>query len=332
MSFKFIQFEKGNLPLKQRLFFSLLFIMVFVIYLCNCNRTETIKISGAWALYPMMCVWADEYQQDHEVKIEVSGGGAGKGISDVLNEQVDIAMVSRPIRQEELGQGAFYLSVTKDAVIATVNANNPILAELQTRGLAREELEAIFLKKITHWGELVGKDLADDEIVVYGRADASGAAKVWASFLGNHTQAELQGKADANFSGDQALCSGVKGDKNAIGFNNLNYAYDIESGGFSEDIRPAPIDLNGNTILDPGENFYSSREKLVTKVSEGVYPSPPARLEYLVSKGPFNERSKAFVGWILTEGQRFVTDNGYVQLPVEYIEKEIRFLNKGQRE
>ena len=97
-------------------------IVVFIIFLivtaCQ-NRTQnTIRISGAWALFPMMNVWAAEYQRNHDVIIEISGGGAGKGMSDVLNGQVDIAMCSRPIREEEIQQGAFYLSVTKDAVIA----------------------------------------------------------------------------------------------------------------------------------------------------------------------------------------------------------------------
>ncbi|MBN2279443.1 MAG: substrate-binding domain-containing protein [Candidatus Marinimicrobia bacterium] len=317
--------------MKPIIFFSFLFI-VLIIYGCHSKKTETIKVSGAWALYPMMCVWADEYQKDHWVKIEVSGGGAGKGISDVLNGQVDIAMVSRLIKKEELEQGAFYLSVTKDAVIATINGKNPVLAEIQEQGVSREDLESIFLKKITRWGELVGKELEHDEIVVYGRADASGAAQVWAAFLGDHTQAELQEKADANFSGDQALCNGVKSVRNAIGFNNLNYAYDIEKGGFAENIRPVPIDLNANGRLDSMENFYNLRQDLVAKVSEGVYPSPPARLEFLVSKGPFNKKSKAFVSWIMHEGQKFITENGYVQLPVTDIQRETQYLISGHRD
>lgn len=318
--------------MKRRIFFGLLILMVYVLATCQRQKVETIKISGAWALYPMMCVWAEEYQKINDVKIEVAGGGAGKGISDVLNDQVDIAMVSRPIKNEELDQGAFYLAVTKDAVIATINANNPILDELFTRGLSREELRAIFMREITHWGELIGKKLEDDKIIVYGRADASGAAKVWASFLGKYTQADLQEKADANFSGDQALCNGVKNKKNAIGFNNLNYAYDIEKGTFAPSIRPVPVDLNSDKILNPDEDFYTNRNDLVAKVSDGIYPSPPARLEFLVAKNQFNSQSQKFINWILSDGQKYITNNGYVQLPSEYLTKEIKYLEIGHRE
>ena len=165
-----------------------------------------------------------------------------------------------------------------------------------------------------------------------GRSDASGAAKVWASFLGNYTQSDLQEKADANYNGDQAMCSGVKSNKNSIGFNNMNYAYDIENENFAENIRPVPLDLNNNNKLDVYEDFYNKRNDLVTKVSEGIYPSPPSRLEYVVSKGPFQGQSKQFIQWVLTEGQTLVTENGYVQLPQEELNQELHYLKIGCRE
>jgi len=73
-------------------------LLVFVFFLalintCGCvNKQEnTIKISGAFALYPMMGTWADEYQRLHpDIKIDLSAGGAGKGMSDALMGIVDI--------------------------------------------------------------------------------------------------------------------------------------------------------------------------------------------------------------------------------------------------
>ncbi len=306
--------------------------IILIITACQNKTQNTIRVSGAWALFPMMNVWAAEYQKNHDVVIEITGGGAGKGMSDVLNGQVDIAMCSRPVREEEIQQGAFYLSVTKDAVIATINSENPVLHEINEQGLSKDDLEAVFMKKITHWGELVGKKIENDHIIVLGRADASGAAKVWASFLGNYTQSDLQDQADANYSGDQALCCGVQSNKNSIGFNNLNYAFDIETEDFAENIRPVPLDLNNDNKLTINENFYNKRSNLVTKVSEGIYPSPPSRLEYVVAKGPFKEHAKQFIHWVLTEGQKFVTKNGYVQLPEKEINRELYYIEIGHRE
>src|SRR5512143_3046555 len=59
----------------------------------------TITISGAFALYPMMTVWADEFTKLHPgVQFDVQGGGAGKGMTDTLAGAVDIGMISRSIK------------------------------------------------------------------------------------------------------------------------------------------------------------------------------------------------------------------------------------------
>jgi phosphate transport system substrate-binding protein len=329
---------KRSVKTMLRVSMFVLLVLMFSLSCDSCQQNEkksgktNIRISGAWALYPMMLVWANEYQKTHNVKIDISGGGAGKGMSDVLGNQVDMGMVSRPIRKEEIDQGAFYIAVTKDAVVATINAENPILKEIYVKGLSREELRKIFMKEITEWGQIIGKELENDKIIVYGRSDASGAAKIWAQFLGDYTQSDCQNKADANFDGDQPVALAVGREKNSIGFNNLNYAYNMENDGFAEGIRPIPIDLNENSLLDVEENFYGDRKKLVHNVSLGKYPSPPARLEYVVSKGSFKGEVKEFVNWILTDGQGLVKKNGYVNLPEEKLNEEIEFLNRGERE
>ncbi|HET6846940.1 MAG TPA: substrate-binding domain-containing protein, partial [Anaerolineales bacterium] len=71
-----------------------------------------IAVSGAFALYPMMTVWAEEFTKLHPgVTFDVQGGGAGKGMTDTLAGAVDIGMISRSIKPEEESQGAFWVSV-----------------------------------------------------------------------------------------------------------------------------------------------------------------------------------------------------------------------------
>src|SRR5512137_1132285 len=91
----------------------------------------TVSISGAWALYPMVVKWAEEFQKIHpNVKLDVAAGGAGKGMADALAQVVDIGMVSRDVNPAEIEKGAWWVSVTKDAVVPTVNVQNPLLKEL----------------------------------------------------------------------------------------------------------------------------------------------------------------------------------------------------------
>ena len=59
------------------------------------GEQRTIAVSGAFALFPMMTVWAEQYSAvNPNVRFDVQGGGAGKGMTDVLAGAVDIAMVS----------------------------------------------------------------------------------------------------------------------------------------------------------------------------------------------------------------------------------------------
>jgi phosphate transport system substrate-binding protein len=287
----------------------------------------TITVSGAWALYPMMVKWAEEFGKIHpEVKVDIAAGGAGKGMADCLGQVVDMAMVSREIYPAEIEKGAWWVSVTKDAVVPTVNVNNPVLKELVSRGVKKEVLIDIWTtEKIKNWGQVTGND-ATDMIHVYTRSDACGAAQAWAEFLGKK-QEDLLG---VGIYGDPGLTEAVKKDVLGIGFNNINYAYDSKTKTKAEieQIKVLPIDLNGNGTLDKDEDFYSSRDKMAEAIAAGKYPSPPARLLHLVSYGrPKNKAVVEFIRWILTDGQKFVPEAGYINLTEEKINEELKKLS-----
>jgi len=296
-------------------------IVAIVIYSYFGSPDETIKVSGAWALYPMMVKWAEEYQKIHpEVRIDVSAGGAGKGMADALGELVDIGMVSREIFPEEIERGAFWVSAVKDAVVPTVNENNSVLEDLLTKGVKRQTFIDIWINgNITSWGEVVGRPEVTDEIHVYTRSDACGAAKTWAKYLG-YNQEDLLGVA---VYGDPGLAEAVSEDSLGIGYNNINYAYDLETEQPVEGIVVFPLDLNDNGQVDENENFYNTRDEIVEAIATGAYPSPPARDLHLVTKGKFTGVTKEFVNWILTDGQQYVSETGYIQLPEERLAEEL---------
>ena len=69
----------------------------------------SISISGAFALYPMVVTWAEEFKKLHpEVKIDISAGGAGKGMTDVLSGMVDVGR-SRPEPLYAFREGLFQI-------------------------------------------------------------------------------------------------------------------------------------------------------------------------------------------------------------------------------
>jgi phosphate transport system substrate-binding protein len=307
-------------------------ILVAVVILLGCllaynyysslqETTGTITVSGAFALYPMMVKWAEEYQKiDPKVRIEVSAGGAGKGMTDALSGLVDLGMISREIDPSEVQRGAYFVAVVKDAVVVTVSENNPVLSDLLTRGATQSTFYGIYISEnITTWGQVVGRPEIKDPIHVFTRSDSCGAADIWAKYLG-HAQSDLKG---TGVYGDPGIAEAVKNDRFGIGYDNVNYAYDNTTGRPVEGLAVVPLDLNANGHVDPNESFYTTKEQLVQAIATGDYPSPPARFDYLVTKGKFSGIVKDFVKWILTDGQKYVVQSGYVPLTAEVQQQQL---------
>jgi phosphate transport system substrate-binding protein len=272
----------------------------------------TIAISGAFALYPMMTRWAEEFQKIYpDVQFDISGGGAGKGMTDTLTGAVDIGMVSRAIKPEEESQGAFYVGCVKDAVFPVVNAKNPVIADILAKGITQDTFRKIFItEEIKTWGEVVGKPEITDKIHLYTRSDAAGAADVWAQFLGGKGQADLKG---IGVNADPGLLDAVVKDPLGIGYNNLGYAFDLSTGKLPAGASVVPIDANKNGTADPDETI-STMAQATDAVATGKYPSPPARVLNLVTKGKPSGLVQNFIIWILTDGQKLVPEAGFVQL------------------
>jgi len=281
-----------------------------------------ITVSGAFALYPMMTRWAEEFQKVYpNVKFDVSAGGAGKGMADALAGAVDIGMLSRDISKDEEAKGAYWVPVVKDAVFAAVNAKNPVLQDLMKKGVTQQQFADIFVTgKIKTWGDLVGRPEVTDQIHVYTRSDAAGAADVWAKYLGNKKQEDLLGIA---VFGDPGEIDAVVKDPLGIGFNNLGYAFDLKSDKPVAGAAIVPIDANGNGQADPDE-VMDTMTKAMEMVASGKYPSPPARALMLVTKGKPSGVVQAFLQWVLTDGQKFVGEAGYVKLPQDQLDASIQ--------
>lgn len=288
------------------------------------EETTTISVSGALALFPLMTLWAEAYSAENpDIRFDVQGGGAGKGMTDVLSGAVDIAMLSRDARPEELEQGAYVVPVTIDAVVAIINAENPVAADLLAQGITTEEGAALWLSESAPtWGELTGTDSAE-AINVYTRSDSSGAAEVWAQFLGGEAQEDLFG---TGLNGDPAVVEAVRRDALGLGYVNVAFAFDPASGEPFEGLAVLPIDLDGSGSIEAAEDFYGTRGALDEAISAGLYPSPPARALSLVTVGEPSPQIAEFYRWVLTEGQQYVEQSGYVSLSADQIEASLELV------
>ena len=273
-----------------------------------------LTLSGAWALYPLAIRWQEEFQKTHPgVHIDVQAGGAGKGVADALAGVADIGMVSREILPAEVAKGAVAVAVAKDAVIAIVSRKNPFLDTILRRGLRKEDLAAVWLRRTRGtWEGLLGLT-GRTPVHVYTRSDACGAAETWAVYMGGH-QEDLAG---IGVYGDPGLAEAVRRDSLGIGYNNVNFAYDARTLEPVRGLAVCPIDLDASGAIEPREAVYATRDDLIRAIAAGVYPSPPARELYFVIKGQPRPLLAEFLEWVLVEGRKYVAEMGYIAIGPE---------------
>lgn len=319
----------------------ILFGIMLILISCNSNKTKqeatqsdksktkelkgTISISGAFALYPMTTRWAEEFNNIHpDLRIDISAGGAGKGMTDALSGIVDLGMFSRGISDVEKAKGVWWVSVAKDAVLPTINSNSPVIDQILNRGITKDEFIKLFItREIKTWSELLGNNTSTSNINVYTRSDACGAAQMWGAFL-DKDQESLIG---IGIYGDPGMADAVKSDVNGIGYNNIIYIYDINTREKHPGLEVIPIDLNENGKIDINEKFYDTLDDIMEAIKEEKYPAPPARELYFVAKGkPERTEVTEFLKWIITEGQAFVNEGGYVRLTDEKLNSELKKL------
>lgn len=314
----------------QRKIFFLIFIMLLPVFVFAQKKGSVkstlkgeIQLSGAFALYPMAVRWAEEFRKLHPgVKIDISAGGAGKGMTDALSGIVDIGMVSREIYDVEFKKGAFPIAVVKDAVIPTVNLNNPLYEQIKRTGIKKSVANRLWSDKIKYWGEIIGTNNRIP-VHVYTRSDACGAAETWAAWFGMK-QEDLEGTA---VFGDPGVSSAIQRDKVGIGFNNIAYVYDQKSKKPFKGLAVMPIDTNNNGKIDPGEYFYDTVDELMDAIANGKYPSPPARNLFLVTGGKPTKRVLIeFLKYVLTDGQKWAAETGYVRLSEKECKEELKRL------
>lgn len=275
----------------------------------------TVTISGAWAIYPTAVAWAEVFQKKNPgVKIDVSAGGAGKGVADAIAGLVDIGMVSRDPEQAEIDKGIVPVYILHDAVYPAVSEANPFAKELFKKGITRKIWEGLYITgAIATWDAVVGGE-AKKSVHVYTRSDSCGAAASWAKYLGKK-QEDLRG---IGIYGDPGLLDAAKKDPLGIGYSNFSYIFTRE-GKVLPGVRVVPIDSNENGIADPDE-ILDSRDSAVKAIAAGKYPV--TRKNFFFTKGKPQGLVKAFISFALSdEGAKIVDDVG-TSLPLKKEERE----------
>jgi len=252
------------------------------------NKPVTIKGSDTMVILGQRL--AEEYMTAKPgTVVQVNGGGSGTGIAALINGTIDLAMASRPMKDDEKakakttrGADVVEHAVALDALGVFVHSSNPI-AQLTTA-----QVKDIFQGKVTNWSQVGGPDAP---VVLYGRESSSGTFDYFREHVLNK---EDFAPAVQTLQGTAAIINAVGHDKNGIGYGGIAYA---------KEVKALPISADGKPAVAPTE----------ATVADGTYPLARKLFFYYPANAP--ERVTAFAQWSVTpEAQALVTKAGYFPL------------------
>jgi phosphate transport system substrate-binding protein len=259
---------------------------------------KTIVNKGSDTLVNLALAWAEAYTGEHpEVRISVTGGGTGTGIAALINGTTDIANASREMKPEEIadarknGIEPVETAVARDAIAVVVNPSNPV------DKLTLQQISDIYIGKITNWSQVDGEDRP---IVLLSRESNSGT---YVYFLENVVR--MGKKSDLLFSpntllmpSSQGISEEVRQNPNAIGYDGLGYV--------TPDQKTIAVarDANGPYVLPSADT-----------ANDNSYPV--SRALYMYTAGEPAGQVKAYLDWVVTDGQEQVLELGFVPLKID---------------
>jgi phosphate transport system substrate-binding protein len=314
--------------------------------------------AGATFPYPMYSKWFSEYhKKDPNIQINYQSIGSGGGIRQVTEGTVDFGASDGPMTDEQLkayqdkhGFAVLHFPTVLGGVVPTYNIPG-VSGELK---FTPEALAGIYLGKITKWNDPAitspnsGVTLPGDDIVVIHRSDGSGTTYIWTDYL-SKVSSEWKDKVGKSTSvnwpvglggkGNEGVSGLVKQTPNSVGYVELIYAVQNSmpygsvknsSGVFVK------ADLASVTSAAAGaaKNMPADFRVSITDAS-GKTAYPISSFTWLLIPSKFPDASKrdavkAFVKWMLADGQNYTEALSYAKLPKEVVAKELEALNSVQ--
>jgi len=255
----------------------------------NATSTQeaTIILTGSTTVLPAGEALSEAYNHLHpEVKVHVTGGGSGHGITAVTEGQADIGMSSRELKKEEKDKYGDLLKETKigyDGIGIIVS--RPIY-DSNITDLTIQELKEIYGGNTSNWKTLGGPD---KEIFSIGRTVGSGTRDTFNEKIMGSASAETH---ETITEGENAgVLAAVKGSETAIGYVGWEFAQGNDIG---------VLKLNGITPTIEG-------------IKDGSYPL--SRALYFDVYGNPTQETLDFINYTTsTEGQEVIKATGFIPL------------------
>jgi len=300
--------------MKANYFYQVLFLLLISssAFAAENAAKEPIVISGTKFTYPLIEKWIAEYKKINPNATVQLASKANAG------QVADLNIIAHQPAQNELQPNQEIIYTGRYALLAVTNNNNPILAATAKKGLSKKELDKLFFEVV---------DYDSDEPVqkskykanIYSRDNQACASTALAGYFG-HQSSEIRGKKV--FGDDIYLLTAVKKDSIGLAFNNLGYLFDVNSRSLKEGLALLPIDLKKEAKPILSGNLDEVLSILEATKVETV---PVEKIGFVYSNQNARKEVSEFLKWVLTDGQKFNHDKGFLNLDKQALaEQEIR--------
>jgi phosphate transport system substrate-binding protein len=310
--------------------------------------TVQLTAAGATFPYPIYSKWFDVYhQQNPNVQINYQSIGSGGGIRQLQAGTVDFGASDGPMSDEQLAQSKFKILHFPTVLGADVPSYNipGVTAELN---FTQKALAGIYLGTITKWNDPeiakanASVSLPNADIIVIHRSDGSGTSYIWTDFLSKVSD-DWKNKVGKGTSvnwpvglggkGNEGVTGLVKETPNSVGYVELIYA--VQNNILYGRVQNAAgkflkADLAGVTAAAAGaakdmpDDF---RVSITNAPGPAAYPISSFTwllIPEKISDAAKRDAIKAFLKWMLTDGQNYNEGLSYSRLPKPVIANELK--------
>jgi phosphate transport system substrate-binding protein len=317
---------------------------------------EAQQINAAGATFPAVIYqkWFDEYHKIHaDVQINYQSIGSGGGIAQLTAGTVEFGASDMPMTDEQISKlkvKPLHFPSVLGGVVPTYN----IAGITQDLKFTAETLSGIFLGAITKWNDpRLAKDnpgvkFPNADIQVVHRSDGSGTTFVWTDYL-SKVSPDWKSKVGANTSvnwpvglggkGNEGVAGTVKQTPNSIGYVELIYAVQNKMAyGSVKNASGSFVKADFNTVTEAAAAAAKNmpddfRVSIVNAAGKDAYPISTFTWLLIPSHIPDAAKAKtikAFLQWMLADGQKYAAGLSYASLPKEVIAKEVKQIAKIQ--
>jgi phosphate transport system substrate-binding protein len=305
---------------------------------CSSSSSETtLNGSGSSFQKPFDEAAIAAYKsKNSDVTVNYAGGGSGKGKADLQTKTVDFAGTDSTVKPEDLAsyQGGAILYFPTVAAPITVSYNVNGLDKLS---LSPTTLAQIFQAKITKWNDAaIAKDnsgvtLPSTPIVIVHRADGSGTTSNFTKYLADAAGSTWTlGSGDTvNWPTNSQAGTGNPGVAQIVGQTDGSIGYVDFSDATSAKLKTASIKNKDGNFVAPTLAGAAAAVAATTVAPDltysplnqaggETYPITSPTWIIVYKKQTDKDKGseiKAFLQYLLTDGQGLAETNNYAKLP-----------------